>query len=229
MRGAIPPFPRLHRPSVTAHYSLAARPPNPLPSVRHLETHRRSGPPERGGRGRETLAERNKFATKAIGIKGRSRPTLQSARLPRHRKGWLTMAAQEVSLSASDHAALADGFRPLEAVNPGLPDRLVRYVTEGYDESVLSALASTPNAAELLGMDFSYGGLPPPSRQTPLPTWDALLQHHGGGARSGSLAVRQGHVCGAWPGESHRSRCGTGRGRLSSSLRPAIAVSASVA
>ncbi len=87
------------------------------------------------------------------------------------------MAAQEVSLSASDHAALADGFRPLEAVNPGLPDRLVRYVTEGYDESVLSALASTPNAAELLGMDFSYGGLPPPSRQTPLPTWDALLQH----------------------------------------------------
>jgi Domain of unknown function (DUF4132) len=88
------------------------------------------------------------------------------------------MAVQEASLSASDHAALADGFRPLEAVNPGLPDRLVRYVTEGDDESVLSALASTPNAAALLGMDFSYAGLPPPSRQTPLPAWDALLQHH---------------------------------------------------
>ena len=88
------------------------------------------------------------------------------------------MAAQQDSLSASDHAALADGFRPLEAVNPGLPERLVRYVTEGYDESVLSALASTPNAAVLLGMNLSYAGLPPPSRQTPLPAWDALLQHH---------------------------------------------------
>jgi hypothetical protein len=35
----------------------------------------------------ETLAERNKFATTAVGIKGRSRPTLQLARarlLARH-------------------------------------------------------------------------------------------------------------------------------------------------
>ena len=88
------------------------------------------------------------------------------------------MAAQQDSPSASDHAALADGFRPLEAVNPGLPERLVRYVSEGYDESVQSALASTPNAAVLLGMNLSYAGLPPPSRQTPLPAWDALLQHH---------------------------------------------------
>ena len=37
------------------------------------------------------------------------------------------MAAQEVSLSTSDHAALAEGFRPLSAVNAGLPDRLIRY------------------------------------------------------------------------------------------------------
>jgi len=82
------------------------------------------------------------------------------------------------ALSAADQQALVESFRPLEAVNPGLPDRLVRYVTDGDDESVLSVLASTPNAAELLGMNLSYAGLPPPSRQTPLPAWDALLQHH---------------------------------------------------
>ena len=39
------------------------RSPSPRPSARHLET----------------LAERNKFATKAAGIRGRSRPTLQHA------------------------------------------------------------------------------------------------------------------------------------------------------
>jgi|SRR5271166_931242 len=88
------------------------------------------------------------------------------------------MAAQQDLLSPSDRAALADGFRPLEAVNPGLPDRLVPYVTEGDDDSALSALAKTPNVAELLGIDLSYAGLPPPSRQTPLPAWDALLQRH---------------------------------------------------
>src|SRR5208283_4858877 len=32
------------------------------------------------GQGRETTAERNKFATKEVGIRGRSRPTLQHAR-----------------------------------------------------------------------------------------------------------------------------------------------------
>ncbi len=88
------------------------------------------------------------------------------------------MATEQPLLSAADHAALTDGFRPLEAVEPGLPDRLVRYVTEGDDESFLFLLASTPNAAALLGMDLSYAGLPPATRQTPLPAWDALLQHH---------------------------------------------------
>jgi len=88
------------------------------------------------------------------------------------------MAAQQDSLSASDHAALEDGFRPLEAVDPGLPDRLVRYVTAGVDEGVLAVLAGTPNAAAVLGMDLSYAGMPPPSRQTPLPAWEVLLEHH---------------------------------------------------
>jgi hypothetical protein len=41
------------------------RSPSPRPAARHLET----------------LAERNKFATTAVGIKGRSRPTLQHATL----------------------------------------------------------------------------------------------------------------------------------------------------
>ncbi len=41
------------------------RSPSPRPAARHLET----------------LAERNKFATTAVGVKGRSRPTLQHAAL----------------------------------------------------------------------------------------------------------------------------------------------------
>src|SRR5208282_1042930 len=78
------------------------RSPSPRPAARHLETHgrpnggvRRPSPNETAERrGRETLAERNaewrglkslaernKFATTAVGIKGRSRPTLQHASL----------------------------------------------------------------------------------------------------------------------------------------------------
>ena len=87
------------------------------------------------------------------------------------------MAAQEVSLAASDRAALAGGFRPLGAARSGLPDRLLRYVIDGTDEIVLYMLTGGPEAAALLGMDLSYGGLPPPSRQTPLPAWDLLFQH----------------------------------------------------
>ena len=87
------------------------------------------------------------------------------------------MGAQEVSLSLTDAAALADGFRPLEPYIAGLPDRLVRYVIEGHDEGVLLELATLPDAASLLGMDLSWGGLAPPSRKVPLPAWDVLLQH----------------------------------------------------
>ena len=88
------------------------------------------------------------------------------------------MPAEQASLAAAHHEALVEGFRPLEDVNPSLPERLVRYVVEGYDDSVLSALALTPNAAVLLGVDLSYAGLPPPSRQTPVPAWDLLIEQH---------------------------------------------------
>src|SRR5208337_311119 len=43
--------------------------------------HRRSPSPRPSARHLETLAERNQFATKAVGIRGRSRPTLQHATL----------------------------------------------------------------------------------------------------------------------------------------------------
>jgi hypothetical protein len=47
------------------------------------------------------------------------------------------------SLSAPDHAALVEAFQPLEAVNPGLPERVVRYVIEGSDVEVLAVLVQT--------------------------------------------------------------------------------------
>ena len=52
---------------------------SPRPSARHLQTHGRPN-----GSGLETLAERNKFATKAVRIRGRSRPTLQHAGVMRN-------------------------------------------------------------------------------------------------------------------------------------------------
>ncbi len=64
------------------------------------------------------------------------------------------MAAEPASLSASDHAALADGFRPLEAVHPDLPNRLLRYVTEGADEDVLASLQSMPETIQPLGLEL---------------------------------------------------------------------------
>src|SRR5271157_4798556 len=98
------------RPGAGAFRLVRARSPDPpllcdrrlRPSARHLETYGRAnggvwGPSpnesvERRGletlaernaewRGLETLAQRNKFATKAVGIRGRSRPTLQHATL----------------------------------------------------------------------------------------------------------------------------------------------------
>ncbi len=87
------------------------------------------------------------------------------------------MAAHQVSLSASDQAAVVDGFSPLETAHAGLTDRLVRYVIEGHDEGILLALTYTPDAASLLGIDLSYGGLPSSARKTLSPAWDALLEH----------------------------------------------------
>ncbi len=72
-------------------------------------------------------------------------------------------------------AALAEGFRPVEAIDLALPDRLLSFVVDGTDEAALVLLGSAPNAALLLGIDLSYGGLPPSSRQTPVPAWDVLL------------------------------------------------------
>ncbi len=54
--------------------------------------------PHRFGQSLQTLAERNKFATKAVGIRGRSRPTLQHASLALL-QGTIALQLQAVSLS----------------------------------------------------------------------------------------------------------------------------------
>ncbi len=65
-----------------AQLTLFSNDPFPLPGWRRVTGDPRSG--ER--RGWETAAERNRFATKAVRIRGRSRPTLQHASpmLPLH-------------------------------------------------------------------------------------------------------------------------------------------------
>jgi hypothetical protein len=57
---------------------------------------------------------------------------------------------QLASLSSADRAALVAGFRPLEDVSPGLPERLLRYVTEGEDMAAVDELARTPEGGKAL-------------------------------------------------------------------------------
>ena len=62
--------------------------------------------------------------------------------------------------SAADHTntTLAELFRPLEAIDPELPDRLYRYVTEGADAGILDEFERWPDAAIVLGLKFLVGG-----------------------------------------------------------------------